>query len=243
MSDKRILVTGGSGVLGTAIKPFMTRGVTALFPTRAELNVASHIDWNNLVESFDPTEVWHFAAETPSNSERRWYLDVNIMGSALAALFCQMGNMRLVYTSTDYLFGYTPDDLAPYAEDAPFYPWNDYAWSKLGGEAAVRLVDDHLIIRGSWYGDDTFDSWEVGATDSQTSKYYVNLAARDIAQLALSGVTGTFHVGMTYPRSLREVAHVAGYELGHGNADDLNVPHTTALDTSKCQRVLRSLPE
>ena len=206
-----------------------------------ELNVTVHQDWADAVGNFDPTEIWHFAAETPSNSDARWYLDVNILGTAYASMFCQMENIRLVYTSTDYVFGHTPTSLAPYNEGSPLYPWNDYAWSKLGGEAAARMVDNHLVIRGSWYGDETFESWEYAATDAMTSKYYVVFAARDIADLALAGKQGTIHVGMKEARDLYHIAHLANNQPKRGRSVDLGIPRTTALDTSHCQRILKSL--
>ena len=241
MPDRRILITGGSGVLGSAIKQFLHDEDT-WSPSRRELNVAASSDWSDAIGNFEPTEIWHFAAETPANSDSRWYLDVNIMATAYAAMFCQMNDIRLVYTSTDYVFGSCPDDQAPYDELSPVQPWNDYAWSKLGGEAAVRMVEDYLIVRGSWYGDDTFEGWEYAATDNRTSKYYVRLAARDIAELALSGWSGTVNVGMSEGRNLYHIAHIANNEPKRGFAADLGVPKTTALDTSLCQNLLKDPP-
>ena len=165
------------------------------------------------------------------------------MGTAYAAMFCQMNDIRLVYTSTDYVFGLSGDAQAPYDELAGMQPWNEYAWSKLGGEAAVRMVDDYLVIRGSWYGEDTFDGWEYAATDNHTSKYYVNLAARDIADLALSGVRGTVHIGMAEARDLYDIVHITDKQPKRGLSADLGIPKTTALDTSLCQSLLKSLPD
>ena len=244
MSGKRILVTGGSGTLGDAIKwgyeSSASKGdVKMWFPPRRELNVALDTDWQGAIEEFKPTEIWHFAAETAANSNPAFYLDVNILGTAYAAVHAQLQAIRLVYTSTDYVFGAVSDREAPYSEDSPVFPWNDYAWSKLAGEASVRMVPDHLIVRGSWYGDDTFDGWEFGATDAMTSKIYANVVAKDITRLALSGTTGTIHVGMDPPRSLRQVAHTAGYELTRSTAVEMDVPKTTALDTTRARRLLR----
>jgi len=241
MPAKRILITGGSGALGSAITEHV-RDYQTWAPTRQELNVTVHQDWRDAIASFDPTEIWHFAAETAPDSEGRWYLDTNIMGTAYATMFCQMYDLRLVYTSTDYVFGNTPDNLAPYMEDSPMSPWNDYAWSKLGGEACVRMMEDHLIVRGSWYGDDAFSTWEYAATDTATSKYYVRLAARDISSLALSGICGVVHVGMNEARDLYHIAHIANHEPKRGTAAELGVPRTTALDTTLCQETLKKLP-
>ncbi len=38
-------------------------------------------------------------------------------------------------------------DQGNYKETDPVYPVNKYAWSKLGGECAVRMYDKSLIIR------------------------------------------------------------------------------------------------
>lgn len=242
MSARRILLTGGSGVLGSAIKPLLA-DEQVWSPTRVELNVAVHQDWAAAIEAYSPTEIWHFAAETQSNSDARWYLDVNILGTAYAAMFCQMENIRMVYTSTDYVFGLANNDRAPYDELAGIQPWNDYAWSKLGGEAAAQMVENHLIVRGSWYGDDTFEGWEYAATDNKTSKYYVKLAASDVVSLALSGFEGTIHVGMAEPRDTYRIAHIANNEPKRGFSADLGIPKITTLDTSLCQTLLKSLPD
>ena len=241
MPAKRILITGGTGVLGIAIQEHV-RDYQTWSPTRSELNVAVDQDWRDAIKQFAPTEIWHFAAETAADSETRWYLDVNIMATAYAALFCQMHDIRLVYTSTDYVFGGAADDQAPYDEGASMLPWNDYAWSKLGGEASVRMVEDHLIIRGSWYGDDAFSTWEYAAGDAFTTKYYVKLAAKDISALALAGHRGVIHVGMNEGRDLYHIAHIANQEPKRGFAEDLGVPRTTALDTTLCQETLKKLP-
>jgi dTDP-4-dehydrorhamnose reductase len=237
--DRRILVTGGTGILGTAIRDHIPRSVAVFFPTRQELDVAVPKEWSTVTHDFRPTDIWHFAAETPCYSDTKLYLDNNILGTSYAALQCQEHDARMVYTSTDYVFGQTPDALAPYDEMSPLQPWNLYAWSKLGGEAAARLVKDHLVIRGSWYTD--FDSWSVAAADAHTSKYYVNLAARDIADLALHGTTGTVHVGMPHARTLSAVTRAQGYNLPTCAAADVDVPTTVALDTTRCQTLLRHL--
>ena len=54
----------------------------------------------------------------------------------------------LVYISTDYVFR---GDKGLYREDkARILRSTSYAWSKLGGECAVRLVPRHLIVRTSF---------------------------------------------------------------------------------------------
>jgi hypothetical protein len=58
----------------------------------------------------------------------------------------------LVYISTDYVFA---GEKGMYKEQDELLPQNKYAWSKLGGECAVQMLDNYVIIRLS-FGPDIF---------------------------------------------------------------------------------------
>ena len=53
-------------------------------------------------------------------------------------------NIKLVYFSTNYVY---PGIKGNYSENDPVFPVNNYAWSKLGGEAAVKMYKNSLIVR------------------------------------------------------------------------------------------------
>lgn len=67
----------------------------------------------------------------------------NIISTAKLAEGCLWDNVKLIYISTDYVYG----NVHGAKETDPVNPINKYAWSKLGGECAVRLLPDHLILR------------------------------------------------------------------------------------------------
>ena len=50
----------------------------------------------------------------------------------------------MIYFSTSYVY---PGLKGNYKETDPVLPVNNYAWSKLGGEAAVQMYDNSLIVR------------------------------------------------------------------------------------------------
>ena len=52
--------------------------------------------------------------------------------------------IKLVYISTDYVYPCTEGN---YSENSALFPVNEYAWSKLGGECAVKLYKNSLILR------------------------------------------------------------------------------------------------
>ena len=58
----------------------------------------------------------------------------------------QKKNIKLIYFSTNYVY---PGKRGNYKEEDPLLPVNNYAWSKLGGEAAVQMYSNSLILRVS----------------------------------------------------------------------------------------------
>ena len=69
---------------------------------------------------------------------------INIVGTANVCLSCIQNDVKLVYISTDYVY---PGTNGNYKETDPLFPVNHYAWSKLGGECAVQLYENSLILR------------------------------------------------------------------------------------------------
>jgi len=71
-------------------------------------------------------------------------IDVNIIGTANLVKACSKFKIKIVYFSTSYLY---PGKKGNYTETDPLLPWNNYGWSKLGGEAAVQMYENSLILR------------------------------------------------------------------------------------------------
>jgi dTDP-4-dehydrorhamnose reductase len=71
-------------------------------------------------------------------------LRVNIIGTTNVTLACMSRDIKLIYISTDYVY---PRQLGMYTEESGMFPVNKYAWSKLGGECAVMLYENSLILR------------------------------------------------------------------------------------------------
>ena len=57
---------------------------------------------------------------------------------------CNELNIKLIYFSTGYVYEGIKGN---YSEKDPVLPINNYAWSKLGGEASVILYKNSLILR------------------------------------------------------------------------------------------------
>ena len=59
---------------------------------------------------------------------------------------CSEFNIKLIYFSTSYIY---PGVRGNYKETDPLLPSNNYGWSKLGGECAVHMYKNSLILRVS----------------------------------------------------------------------------------------------
>ena len=67
-------------------------------------------------------------------------IDLNIIGTANITKACEERNIKLIYFSTNYVY---PGKKGNYKEGDNLLPVNNYAWSKLGGEAAVQFIKTH----------------------------------------------------------------------------------------------------
>ena len=71
-------------------------------------------------------------------------IDKNIIGTCNIVKACKKQKTKLIYLSTNYVY---PGTLGNYKETDPLLPYNNYAWSKLGGECAVQMYKNSLILR------------------------------------------------------------------------------------------------
>jgi dTDP-4-dehydrorhamnose reductase len=190
VDDNKILITGGSGLLGSTLKKLFP---DAWYPSEDEFNILDFGKMDKLMVGRGITTVFHGAAFTSPpkiDKDPLQAIDVNIIGTCYMVRLAAKYNCRLIYVCTDYVF---KGDQGNYKEDDPVYPVNKYAWSKLGGECAVRLYDNSLVIRTT-FGPDVFP-YEKAFTDQWTSRESVTKTAGLIAQLIRSDIKGVVHVG------------------------------------------------
>ena len=71
-------------------------------------------------------------------------IDINIIGTCNVVKVCQEYKIKLIFFSTNYVY---PGFKGNYLEESPLLPFNNYGWSKLGGESAVQMYPNSLILR------------------------------------------------------------------------------------------------
>jgi dTDP-4-dehydrorhamnose reductase/SAM-dependent methyltransferase len=130
------------------------------------------------------------------------YITSNIIGTSNIALWARRHGIRLVYISSDYVY---PSEIGDYTEESVLLPVNRYAKSKLGGEMAVQLYDNSLIIRTSFYS--TLNFTKV-CTDQFTSRLPIKEAATAIYFLScMKELRGIINLGTSRKRSLYDIVH------------------------------------
>ena len=186
----QILLTGGSGLLGTELLKLES---DLLAPSHEELDITDAAAVADYVAGHQPDIILHAAAIT-SNREVEANptvaKNVNVDGTANLAKSCDGTRIRFVYLSTDYVY---KGDRGNYSETDAVDPFNSYASSKLAGEEVVRLVPNHLIIRAS-FGASEF-AYPDAFSDKWSSKEYVDEIAPGILQAARSPLTGILNMG------------------------------------------------
>ncbi|HNS19973.1 MAG TPA: sugar nucleotide-binding protein [Sedimentisphaerales bacterium] len=230
-SGSGCLFTGGSGLLGSAFRAILP---DAQYPSSAEFDVTNYPQMRSYLCDKPCRTLIHAAAFTsPPRVDRDpgHAVEVNIIGTAHVVRLCMEFDCRLIYISTDYVF---QGDRGNYREEDALHPVNGYAWSKLGGECAVRMYPKGLIVRTT-FGPDVFP-YPSAFADQWTSREKVSVIARKIVRLLDTDVTGVIHIGsrrrtvLEYARSLDETRPVGSMSI-HDVA--FRVPEDTSLDCGK----------
>ncbi len=144
---KKILVTGSDGRFAKVLKKTKSRH-KFLFLNKKELNILNFNNIFKIVKKIKPKYILHLAAlSRPMSIHEKFIsksIDTNIMGTCNLVKICYEFKIKLIYFSTNYVY---PGTKGSYKETDPILPWNNYGWSKLGGECAVQMYRNSLIVR------------------------------------------------------------------------------------------------
>lgn len=149
---RSVLVTGGSGQVGSALKRLALDDFELVTPGRAELDLADPESIAAMVASRPWAAVINAAAYTAVDKAEgdivsAW--QINALAPAAFGAATRAAAIPLIHVSTDYVFdGAKP---GPYVEDDPVGPVGVYGASKEAGEQAVRTANPHhIILRTAW---------------------------------------------------------------------------------------------
>tara|TARA_B100000378_G_scaffold23396_1_gene18038 strand:+ start:304 stop:1020 length:717 start_codon:yes stop_codon:yes gene_type:complete len=149
INNNKIVVTGGSGRFAQSLKKIKSK-YNFIYPSTKSLNIINLNSIKKFLKKEKPSSVLHLAAlsrpmvQHDKNISKS--INLNIIGTANLVNICSELKIKLIYFSTSYVY---PGKKGNYKEYDALLPWNNYAWSKLGGECAVQMYKNSLILRVS----------------------------------------------------------------------------------------------
>ena len=144
---KKILITGGDGRFARVFKK-KEKNLNLFFVSKKQCNILNLNSIEKIVKKIKPKIIIHSAALSrpmkihDTNIQKS--IDLNIIGTSNITKICKKYNIKLIYFSTGYVY---PGLKGNYSELDPVKPFNNYGLSKLGGECAVSMYKNSLILR------------------------------------------------------------------------------------------------
>ena len=147
INKNKIVVTGGSGRFAQSLKKIKSK-YKFVYPNKTQLDIININSIRKYLKKSKSKSVLHLAGlSRPMNEHERNIqksINLNIIGTANLVSICSELKIKLIYFSTSYVY---PGKKGNYNELDALLPWNNYAWSKLGGECAVQMYKNSLILR------------------------------------------------------------------------------------------------
>ena len=144
---KKILVTGGDGRFALELKKIKSK-FNFIYCNKKKLNILNFNSIVKILKKEKPNYLLHLAglSRPMSDHEKKisTSINLNIIGTANLVVACSKLNIKIIYFSTSYIYS---GKRGNHKETDPILPWNNYGWSKLGGEAAVQMYKNSLILR------------------------------------------------------------------------------------------------
>ena len=234
---KKIIVTGGTGRFGNTLKKYKTR-YKLIFPTKNELDILDLKKIRNYLKKNKPKFLIHLAGlSRPMNIHNidiARSIDLNIIGTANITKVCFENNIKLIYFSTNYIY---PGLKGNYKETDPVLPISNYAWSKLGGEASVKLYKNSLILRVSMT-EKPFIHKKAFANAKTNFLYHQEVAIilfKLINQKGIINVGGKSHYIFDFAKKNNPKVK----KIYLKKKSNLGIPFNSSTNTSKLKKILK----
>src|SRR5262245_6386078 len=147
----RILLTGATGQVGSALKRVLPSAGVVIAANRQEFDLSEPKQIGLALDDIAPDIIINPAAYTAvdqAEKEPETAFRINADSPKAIAKWAAGRGVPLVHFSTDYVFDGSGD--RPWREDDRPNPLSTYGASKLAGDDAVRAAGGpHLIIRTS----------------------------------------------------------------------------------------------
>lgn len=218
--QKRVLVFGGSGLVGSRFVEIYDSQFQIKAPNIDELDILDKDQIISVLEDFKPDTAINFAAYTDVQGAEEQKGDksgicyqVNAEGARNIAKACKKGGVYLIHISTDYVFGGDKSE-SPYKEDDNPIPKNWYGQTKYFGEQEVLNSGcQFTIVRiampfssryepkkdiARFFLGELKSNLEIKAiTDAKVTPVFVDLVANALFAIIKKRASGIYHIVST----------------------------------------------
>ena len=144
---RKIIITGSDSRFCKLLKKKYF-GKNIIYTSKKQFDILNSSSMEKIIGKIKPKILIHIAGLSRPmafhETNIKESIDKNIIGTCNVVKVCQKYNIKLIYFSTNYVYQGTKGN---YKETDPVLPVNNYAWSKLGGECAVQMYKNSLILR------------------------------------------------------------------------------------------------
>ncbi len=239
----KILITGGSGFLGSRLALYLKDRYELLLPTHTELNISREEAVKAYMEENRPEIVLHCAAL--SNT---WYCEnhaeeshrVNVQGTVRIAKACKLFGAKLIFMSSDQVYNATPLSGLLKEEDV-LQPVNIYGQHKVEAEQRTQWnLPESVGLRLTWMYDLPDSPMKLN------SNILVNIQKALNEKTQIKAATHEFR-GVTYVwevvKNIEKAINLPGgiYNFGSGNtlnSYDLHLKAATSMGIKNPQDLI-----
>ena len=141
----KIIVTGSDGRFGKILRKLNDK---LIFRNKKQFDILSPYSISKNLNKYKPSHILHLAGlSRPMKIHEKSVsksINLNIIGTCNLVNEAMKLGIKIIYLSTSYVY---PGIKGNYNEEDALKPWNNYAWSKLGGECAVHMYKNSLVVR------------------------------------------------------------------------------------------------
>lgn len=213
MLGRKILLFGGSGMLGTRIKELMNSNYDLSAPTRKIVDLASKEAIQSFIENFKPDVIVYAAGVTSqvlAEKRKKLARQLNVISPGWVAKTAGKSSIPVIYFSTDAVFPCNNSNQA-YKEHDRVKPINYYGFTKaLGEENVLSEGRINVVIRISSLYSCNFEKKidfvrkqinsfskekEVfGIEDQMFTPTFVDCAVKSLKKIIDLKLSGIFHI-------------------------------------------------
>lgn len=223
----KVLITGGSGALGTSLKKVF---VNSYSPIHKEMDITNQSSVDKAVLKYKPNVLIHAAAlvgirECEENKEKAWLTNVEGTQNIVNALKKLGNSCYLIYMSTACVFAGENNKF--YTEDDVPAPKNYYSITKLCGEIVARQYPNTCIIRTNFAPKAKW-KYPKAFVDRFGTYLFSDNVAEGIHDVCEKKKKGIIHIVGDRRISMYELALLAGSKnVGKMTLKDYNGPPLT----------------